>query len=288
MTGRVVVLGSLNVDEVWQVARLPRPGETVLAMGSHRYAGGKGGNQAVAAARAGARVRMVAAVGADEAGAAYRRRLEAWGIEAALTVVAPDAAGADAARGGEVRTGRAFITVDSAGENAIVVDPGANGCLDESALDALADLGPGDVLLCQLEIPLGIVAAAVRQAAARGARVVVNCAPFAVLPAEVVAAADPLVCNETEAAAFADLGLLPGSWLVTFGAAGCSWDGEQYVAPLVPAAEVVDTTGAGDAFCGALAAALARGATRAEAVAAAQAAGAEAVRRRGAQPDPEL
>lgn len=76
--------------------------------------------------------------------------------------------------------------------------------------------------------------------------------------------------------------------MVTFGAAGCSWDGEQYVAPLVPAAEVVDTTGAGDAFCGALAAALARGATRAEAVAAAQAAGAEAVRRRGAQPDPEL
>lgn len=288
MTGRVVVLGSLNVDEVWQVARLPRPGETVLALASHRYAGGKGGNQAVAAARAGARVRMVAAVGADEVGAAYRRRLEAWGIEAALTVVAPDAAGADAARGGEVRTGRAFITVDSAGQNAIVVDPGANGCLDESALDTLADLGPGDVLLCQLEIPLGIVAAAVRQAAARGARVVVNCAPFAVLPAEVVAAADPLVCNETEAAAFADLGLLPGSWLVTFGAAGCSWDGEQYVAPLVPAAEVVDTTGAGDAFCGALAAALARGATRAEAVAAAQAAGAEAVRRRGAQPDPEL
>lgn len=288
MTGRVVVLGSLNVDEVWQVARLPRPGETVLALASHRYAGGKGGNQAVAAARAGARVRMVAAVGADEVGAAYRRRLEAWGIEAALTVVAPDAAGADAARGGEVRTGRAFITVDSAGQNAIVVDPGANGCLDESALDTLADLGPGDVLLCQLEIPLGIVAAAVRQAAARGARVVVNCAPFAVLPAEVVAAADPLVCNETEAAAFADLGLLPGSWLVTFGAAGCSWDGEQYVAPLVPAAEVVDTTGAGDAFCGALAAALARGVTRAEAVAAAQAAGAEAVRRRGAQPDPEL
>lgn len=288
MTGRVVVLGSLNVDEVWQVARLPRPGETVLALASHRYAGGKGGNQAVAAARAGAQVRMVAAVGADEVGAAYRRRLEAWGIEAALTVVAPDAAGADAARGGEVRTGRAVITVDSAGENAIVVDPGANGCLDESALDTLADLGPGDVLLSQLEIPLGIVTAAVRQAAARGARVVVNCAPFAVLPAEVVAAADPLVCNETEAAAFADLGLLPGSWLVTFGAAGCSWDGEQYVAPLVPVAGVVDTTGAGDAFCGALAAALARGATRAEAVAAAQAAGAEAVRRRGAQPDPEL
>lgn len=283
MTGRVVVLGSLNVDEVWQVARLPRPGETVLALDSQRYAGGKGGNQAVAAARAGARVRMVAAVGADEAGAAYRKRLEAWGIEAALTVVAPGAADV-----GEVRTGRALITVDATGENAIVVDPGANGCLDESALDALADLGPGDVLLCQLEIPLGIVAAAVRQAAARGARIVVNCAPFAVLPAEVVAAADPLVCNETEAAAFADLGLLPGSWLVTFGAAGCSWDGEQYVAPLVPAAEVVDTTGAGDAFCGALAAALARGATRAEAVAAAQAAGAEAVRRRGAQPDPEL
>ena len=283
MTGRVVVLGSLNVDEVWQVARLPRPGETVLALASHRYAGGKGGNQAVAAARAGARVRMVAAVGADEVGAAYRRRLEAWGIEAALTVVGVDAAG-----GGGVRTGRAVITVDSAGENAIVVDPGANGRLDESAVDTLADLGPGDVLLCQLEIPLGIVAAAVRRAAARGARVVVNCAPFAVLPAEVVAAADPLVCNETEAAAFADLGLLPGSWVVTFGAAGCSWDGEQYVAPLVPAAEVVDSTGAGDAFCGALAAALARGATRAEAVAAAQAAGAEAVRRRGAQPDPEL
>ena len=133
---------------------------------------------------------------------------------------------------------------------------------------------------------MGIVTAAVRQAAA-GGRVVVNCAPFAVLPAEVVAAADPLVCNETEAAAFADLGLLPGSWLVTFGAAGCSWDGEQYVARWSQRPRSSTPPGLGTPS----AVRWLRpgpGATRAEAVAAAQAAGAEAVRRRGAQPDPEL
>jgi ribokinase len=286
--GRVIVVGSLNVDYVAHVIDLPRPGETVLALVEHRYAGGKGANQAVAAAAAGAVVTMVGAVGDDDEGRAYRRRLERLGIDAALAVVPHPEETLDGYSPFWARTGRALVTVNASGENAIVVVPGANHELSEADLTPLDDLGPGEVLLCQLEVPLPLVAAAVRRAAGRGARVVVNCAPFAVLPADVVALADPLVCNEHEAAQFADIGLPARSWLVTFGAAGCAWDGEQYVAPVVPAHEVVDTTGAGDAFCGALAAALARGACRDEAVSLAMSAGAEAVRRRGAQPDPVI
>jgi ribokinase len=118
--------------------------------------------------------------------------------------------------------------------------------------------------------------------------VVVNAAPYAALPHDVAALADPLVVNEHEARLLADSDVLPSSLLVTFGAAGSSWDGVRHEPVQVPAAEVVDTTGAGDAFCGALAAALARGADRTEAVAAAARAGADAVRHEGAQPHPEL
>lgn len=116
----------------------------------------------------------------------------------------------------------------------------------------------------------------------------INAAPYAALPPDVAALADPLVVNEHEALLLADSGVMPGSVLVTFGAAGCQWDGERFDAMPVPAAEVVDTTGAGDAFCGALAAALADGADRVEAVRRAALAGAAAVRHPGAQPDPEL
>lgn len=274
--GRVVVLGSLNVDLVTRVERHPRPGETVLGDGLSRFAGGKGGNQAVAAARAGAEVRMAGAVGSDEAGNAYVERLLGLGI---------DASGVGVVDG---PSGHALITVDEDGENVIVVVPGANAFVGQAAIDALGDIGPGDVLLVQLEIPLRTVAAAVRHAAHRGARVVINTAPYAVLPADVVALADPVVANEHEAILLADSELAPQSLLVTFGSKGAHWDGVIRPAVVVPEGEVRDTTGAGDAFCGALAAALAGGADREAALDAALSAGAAAVRHAGAQPDPEL
>jgi ribokinase len=273
--GRVVVLGSLNVDLVVDVQRHPRPGETLLAHGDpRRFAGGKGGNQAVAAAAAGAGVVMVGAVGDDEGGTAYRRRLEERGVDVTALRTLSD-----------VPTGQAWITVDDAGENAIVVIPGANGRVDAVALP---DVGPGDVLLAQLEVPVPVVARAARAAHAQGARVVVNAAPYAALPPDVAALADPVVVNEHEAMQLGESGVVPGSLLVTFGAAGCSWDGEQFHGEAVEGSDVVDTTGAGDAFCGALAAALAQGADRSAAVAAAMAAGAATVRHHGAQRDPEL
>ena len=147
--------------------------------------------------------------------------------------------------------------MDDRGENTIVVIPGANARLGDTEVDAVDALGPGDVLLLQLEVPLPVVCAAARRAAHRGARVVVNTAPYAALPHDVVALADPVVANEHEMVALAESGAVPGSLLVTFGANGASWDGETVPAHEVDAADVVDTTGAGDAFCGALAAALA-------------------------------
>src|SRR6476620_3781306 len=276
--GRVVVLGSLNVDLVTDVERHPRPGETVLATGPvRRFAGGKGGNQAVAAAEAGARVAMVGAVGEDEDGARYLARLRSRGVDVSAVRVEPGAA-----------TGQAWITVGADSENAIVVIPGANAALTLGDLDPVSDLGQGDVLLMQLEVPMAVVAAAARRAHGRGARVVVNAAPYAALPHDVAALADPLVVNEHEALALADSDVVPGSVLVTFGGEGCSWDGERFDGVAVPLERVVDTTGAGDAFCGALAAALASGADRAEAIRAAAEAGATAVQRAGAQADPRL
>ena len=273
--GRVVVVGSLNIDLVTHVERLPQPGETLLGEGLERLAGGKGANQAVAAREAGAEVVMVGAVGDDDAGRSYEARLRGLGIDTRLDFVAGP-------------SGHAMITVDEAGENVIIVVPGANAQLRESALSALDELGAGDVVLVQLEIPLTTAAGAVRRASARGARVVVNCSPYAGLPPDVLALADPVVVNESEAALLADGDLLPPSLLVTFGAAGAMWDGERVDGVAVAAGDVLDTTGAGDAFCGALAAALARGADRSGALRHAVGAGARAVRRVGAQPEPTL
>ncbi|WP_392544602.1 PfkB family carbohydrate kinase [Oryzobacter telluris] len=277
MAGRVLVLGSLNVDLVTRVERHPRPGETVLGEGLRRLAGGKGANQAVAAAAAGADVAMVGCVGDDAGGAAYRARLEARGVDVSGLRTVED-----------TPTGHALIAVSDDGENSIVVVPGANDLLDEREVAAVDTLGPGDVLLVQLEVPRTVVCTAVRRAAGRGARVVVNTAPYAALPPDVVALADPVVANELEMAALAEAGAEPRSLLVTFGANGAAWDGATSPAVEVAADEVLDTTGAGDAFCGALAAALARGDERDTALAAALAAGADAVRREGAQADPEL
>jgi ribokinase len=275
--GRVLVVGSLNIDLVTHVERHPKPGETVLGTGLERLAGGKGANQAVAASMAGAAVVMVGRVGSDEAGPAYVARLSALGIGVESIRVEPDCP-----------TGHALITVDEAGENSIVVVPGANAAMTPDDLAILESVGPGDLVLLQLEVPLEVVAAAARRASARGARVVLNLAPYAALPGDVVALADPLVVNEHEALWLADSQAMPASLVVTFGAAGAAWDGEQLTGPVVAPPEVVDTTGAGDAFCGVLAATLVAGADRSEALQAALAAGADAVRHVGAQSDPAL
>jgi ribokinase len=272
--GRVIVVGSLNVDIVTRVERHPLPGETVLGHSGGRFAGGKGGNQAMAARRAGADVTMVASVGQDEAGDAYVDRLESAGIRVL----------ADRPRG--FPTGTALITVDEAGENSIIVVAGANAELRPSP--ERLDAGPGDVVLCSLEVPLSTVADTARAAHQAGARVVINLAPYAALPHDVIALADPVVVNESEMKQLADSDLLPSSLLVTFGGAGATWDGELVDGIPVPEAEIGDTVGAGDAFCGALAAALAAGADRRSALRAANDAGAAAVRWSGAQPDAAL
>jgi ribokinase len=276
--GRVAVLGSLNVDVVTLVERHPSPGETVLGQAAGRFAGGKGGNQAAGAARAGtSHVQMLARVGTDEAGAAYVERLAALGIDASPVSTSRTAP-----------TGTALITVDEQGENSIVVIAGANGEPDPSLAHEAGRLGPGDVLLCSLEVDLGTVADAARAAHAAGARVVINLAPYAALPPDVIALADPVVVNESEMRQLADSDLLPRSLLVTFGAAGARWGTEGVDGIPVPTAQVGDTVGAGDAFCGALAAALADGAGPRAALEAANEAGAAAVRWVGAQPDAAL
>lgn len=275
--GRVFVVGSLNIDLVTRVERHPKPGETVLGSGLERLAGGKGANQAVAASAAGASVVMVGAVGSDDAGSAYVARLSALGVDVVAIRIQPDCP-----------TGHALVTVDDLGENSIVVVPGANAAVTVGDLEVLESAGPGDIVLLQLEIPLEVVTAAARRGSARGARVVLNLSPYAGLPPDVVALADPLVVNEHEALLLADSEALPASLVVTFGAAGAAWDGDRLTGPAVEGSEVLDTTGAGDAFCGALGSALSAGAGRREALQAALAAGADAVRHHGAQRDPNL
>jgi ribokinase len=275
--GRVVVVGALNIDLVTHVQRHPKPGETVLGTGLQHLAGGKGANQAVAASAVGAAVLMVGCVGPDEAGRAYLTRLSALGIDVASIRVAPG-----------LPTGHALVTVDAAGENSIVVVAGANAAVAVDDLGVLESVGPGDIVLLQLEVALEVVAVAARRASARGARVVLNLAPYAPLPPDVVALADPLVVNEHEALLLADSQAVPASLVVTFGAAGAAWDGEQLAGPGLQQPEVLDTTGAGDAFCGALCAALVAGAGRRQALQAALAAGADAVTHVGAQRDPAL
>ena len=277
-TGRVVVVGSMNIDLVTHVERHPRPGETLLGSDLARVAGGKGANQAVAAAAAGPTA-MVAHVGDDAGGHAYRDRLAKLGIDVAHVVVDPDAP-----------SGYALIVVSADGENTIVVAPGANASRrwPQTLRDGLTDLGPGDVVLLQLEIPFDAVGEAVRRAHEAGATVVVNLAPYADLPADVLDRVDVVVVNEHEGAQLAAAGLTARSLLTTLGPAGATWDGESRPGVAVPAQQVLDTTGAGDAFCGALCAALAAGASRSAALDAALAAGAAAVRHEGAQADAEL
>ncbi|PWJ26192.1 ribokinase [Branchiibius hedensis] len=270
----VYVLGALNVDLVTRVPHHPAPGETIMGRSAGRFAGGKGGNQAMAAARAGVEVVMVGCVGDDDLGTAYLARLTDAGLRTQI------------ARAGDQPTGTALITVSDDGENSIIVIPGAN----ESA-SAPSGLTASDVLLCSLEVSLEVVASAARAAHAAGARVVLNLAPYADLPADVIALADPVVVNETEAGQLQDAGLRPVSVVTTLGSQGATWtrgSGEVAREAGIGVRRVVDSTGAGDTFCGALAAALARGLDDAAALREANAAGAQAVSWQGAQPDGSL
>ncbi len=288
--GSVVVVGSINEDVVLLVSRAPRPGETVTAERTTRRAGGKGANQAVAAARAGAAVRMIGRVGEDAAGERMLEDLRREGVDTAeVTALAGEA------------TGTAYITVTADGENTIVVEPGANASLSPDDVAAHREaLAGAAVMLAQLEVPVDAVAAAVREARDGGVRPVVTLAPAQDVPAELLGGLDPLLVNEHEAGFLlgvddiADdvqgagrrlLDLGPKSVVITLGARGAVLADPRGVQqlPALEVDEVLDTTGAGDAFAGVLASALARGASLPDAVQAGLAAGAESVGRVGAR-----
>ena len=294
----VFVVGSINQDLVLKVERRARPGETVTDAVLSTHNGGKGANQAAAAALLGASVVFLGRVGDDGFGGPLVRALREKGVDADLV---KEAAGAS--------TGTAFITVTADGENAITVAPGANRRLTpEDVGDAREAIGGARVLVVQMEVPRETVGRAVEVAGEEGARVVLNLAPPFEVPREVLEGLDPLVVNEHEAAfllghpvegvegamgaAGGLISLGPKSAVVTLGAEGAVFAGDETVGHVpAPTAEVVDTTGAGDAFVGALAFRLAKYDTLEEAVSYAVRAGAAAVTKEGAQgalPTPDV
>ncbi|HEX3780560.1 MAG TPA: ribokinase [Pseudonocardiaceae bacterium] len=265
---RVCVVGSLNIDVLTHVATHPTPGETVRGQGLIRLPGGKGANQALASARSGAKTRLIGRIGDDDAGDAYRRGLSAREVDCSGVCIVPD-----------TPTGTALIAVDERGENTIIVVPGANEAMTEKAIEAEEHtIRSADVLVLQLEIPMPSVLRVAEIAAECGIRLIVNPSPWVALPAELLAAADPLIVNEHEANQLDETAA--GSVCVTLGADGARWGKAAVTAPRI---DVVDTTGAGDAFAGALAAALAAGADRTEALHTAAHAGATACTWPGAQ-----
>lgn len=240
---RVCVVGSLNVDRSFAVRRLPRPGETVLAGSSRTAPGGKGANQAIAAARAGAEVTLVGAVGMDAAGADLRSHLRANGVglDGLVEVGGP--------------SGSAMIVVDAAGQNLIVVEPGANAHLTLTSAAARAAIAGCDVLLVQLEIPVATAIAAAHEARSVGATVMVNASPIDPHTAgldDLAAATDVVLLNETEEPHWT---WPTGHRVVTRGARGATYRGAhgEFEVP-APPVEALDSTGAGDVFAGVMAA----------------------------------
>lgn len=283
----LLVVGSANADLVIAVERRPDAGETVLGSDLAVHPGGKGANQAVAAARLGARTALLARVGDDAYGRLLLDSQRAAGVDTVGVLV------------GGAPTGVALITVDPSGDNSIVVSPGANGKLTPADVQAAASLFHASrVVSTQLEIPLETVVAVVRSLAP-GSRFVLNPSPPRPLPGEVLGACDPLIVNEHEARVILGAACVsdaPGDWarlllakgprsvVVTLGAEGAlvaSGEGVVHV-PSVPV-DVVDTTGAGDAFTAALAWRLGAGEPLARAAAYAARVGAAAVTRAGAQ-----
>jgi ribokinase len=294
----VFVVGSINQDFVLGVERRPAPGETVTDARLATHNGGKGANQAAAAALLGASVTFLGRVGDDGFGGPLVSSLADKGVDTSLVREVPGSS-----------TGTAFITVTPDGENAITVAPGANRRLSAEDVDAAAEsIGEARVLVAQMEIPPEVVLRAVEVAAGSGTRALVNLAPTLDVPQTLLEKLDPLVINEHEAALL--LGenvegvdgaldavrklrsLGPTSVVVTVGEDGAVFSGGESAQHLTaPKVKVVDTTGAGDAFVGALAARLADEASLKDAVAYAVRAGAAAVTKDGAQgalPTPEV
>lgn len=268
-TGTVTVLGSLNMDLVVSVDRFPRPGETITGRGFETVPGGKGLNQAVAAARAGARVRMLGSVGADAFGSELRALATAEGIDTAHLATA------------DVPTGTAHIQVSDDGENTIVVVPGANASATTLSAERAAVIRECAYLVLQCEIPLELNLAAI----AEGAFTVLTPAPVAALGGRVPDGVDVLIGNELEIAELGGLESIGVPLVVeTLGGDGVRWAVDGALAGSLPArrVEVVDTTAAGDTFVGALVARLAAGAALEEAIAWAVAAASITVSRRGA------
>lgn len=304
-SAEIVVVGSANLDLVVDVETIPVAGETVLGGDLRRVPGGKGANQAVAAARLGRRVAMVGRVGDDDAGSVLRSAMDSAGVDTTWLLTTED-----------TPSGTALIAVGADGDNAIVVSPGANGRLSAADVEGAAALieaadvesaaaliEAARVVLLQLEVPLEAVSAAVR--CARGT-VVLNPAPApaAMPPAELLDGVDVIVPNQTELATLAGhaglaaigdvdpdtavalaRGLPVAAAVVTLGAAGAMVvTGADSTHVRAPAVAPVDTTAAGDAFCGALADALVGGADLVDAARWAVRVGAAATLRHGAQP----
>jgi len=288
----ITVFGSINLDLIGNVERLPRPGETVMGGGFAIAAGGKGANQALAAARAGAVTRMVGAVGKDDFAATALALLREGNVDLSRV------------RASEGPTGTALILVDAGGENVIAVIPGANGTVGTGDAEAL-DFASGDVLLLQLEVPVSAIEMVARRARAAGAYVLLNFAPFRADALGLIANVTHLIVNETECAQIASaLGISGGgpaaqarslgtrhgvTVIVTLGKGGvlAADKGEITTAPAL-AVEAIDTVGAGDTFCGYLATALAEGQALKDALRLAATAGSLACTKAGAQPSVPL
>lgn len=265
----VLVIGSVNLDLSASVSRLPEAGETVTGAQLSRFPGGKGANQALAAKRLGADVRLVACVGNDSAADEALVLLREGGVDLTGVRVLDNKS-----------TGIALIAVALSGENQIVVAPGANAAMDERVLPP----GKADALICQLEIPGGVIANA---AADFDGFVCANLAPAKEIDVSVMQRADLIVVNETEAAWYGDtLAACGGLIATTYGSRGATLQkhGEVIAEAQPPQVNAIDTVGAGDAFTAALTVALVEGQAPDDALKFACAAGAAATTRAGAQP----
>jgi ribokinase len=287
----VFVLGSINLDAVARVDDLPRPGETVAGKSLELFLGGKGANQAVAAARMGAATRLMGAVGGDDSGAGLKAKLAGYGVQVA-----------DVAELQGAPTGQAHVWVADNAENMIVVTAGANAMITPQQVAATPIEGQR-VLLCQLETPATAIEALFRAGAAKGALRILNAAPALPQGAALFPLTDILIVNQTELASYAKLDREPvkleevsvasrklmsrpdQTIIVTLGAAGAAVV-RRDEAFLVEGKKVkaIDTVGAGDCFCGALAATLSQGLDLGEAVELANAAAALSVQKAGAAP----
>ncbi|PTT27158.1 ribokinase [Pseudomonas sp. HMWF021] len=291
MPANVVVIGSLNMDLVTRAPRLPKGGETLIGHSFATVSGGKGANQAVAAARLGAQVAMVGCVGNDDYGVQLRDALLAEQIDCQAVSTVEDSSGV------------ALIVVDDNSQNAIVIVAGANGAMTPAVIDRFdAVLQAADVVICQLEIPDATVGHALKRARALGKTVILNPAPASrPLPADWFAAIDYLIPNESEAAALSGMSvdsldtaesaagqliaMGAGKVIITLGAQGSLFaNGQGFEHFPAPKVKAVDTTAAGDTFVGGFAAALASGKSEAEAIRYGQIAAALSVTRAGAQP----